>query len=190
MMERHIEASAQTIQTQFVAMTKLVDQRVDANREQSDVRFNAVDARFTAALEALKTLVDERAEISRIHITALQTLLEARMNASDTALVMQAGEYQRRLSLLNHEHARLEKMSKTYVRSDIYAKDNERLYTERRDAIAASERNRVEIDLAASAARRQIVLTALTAGLSGIALVVSVLLRLTDFVAQFPPPPH
>ena len=46
MLETHVEAAAQTIQNQFAAMTKLIDQRVDANKEQSDVRFGAVESRL------------------------------------------------------------------------------------------------------------------------------------------------
>ena len=134
----------------------------------------SIDARFAVVLDGLKTLVEDRSAVNLVHIRALQILLEARMDAADKALVMQSTEYQRRLDILNNEHARLDKMSQLYVRNDIYAKDSERLYTERHEAMVIAERNRTEMDMAEAAARRQVLFTAITVALAVISLLVSV----------------
>jgi hypothetical protein len=71
----------------------------------------------------LRDLIETRLVALEQLFTAKLALLEGRLTAADTARVLQATEYERRLAALNHEHDTLAGMARTYVREDIYAKD-------------------------------------------------------------------
>jgi hypothetical protein len=72
---------------------------------------------------SLRDLIETRFTAQGQLFEAKLALLEGRLTAADTARVLQAAEYERRLAALNHEHDTLATMSQTYVRDDIYVKD-------------------------------------------------------------------
>ncbi len=130
--ERRIEVAAVTIQRQFESVIKLIDQRIDSNREHTTTSIDGQEKNALTRYTALVASMDRRFEV-------VETQILIRLDAIDRAREIQAKEYERRLEGLNHEHMRLDNMGKTYVREDIYAKDMERLYTERRDQMASAE---------------------------------------------------
>jgi hypothetical protein len=158
-------------------MRDYVDAAVKGHRDLSDERV----ANLRAYAE-LRWKDQERAA------EQLALLLTEKFAARDHALALQHKEYERRLEALNHEHARLHQMSATYVRLDIYEKDMERLYTERREQQAQAEAVRVATQLttesarvtqevAATANRRSTMIGGISAMVGVLAVAVSILLR-------------
>jgi hypothetical protein len=88
-------------------------------------------------------------------------LIGARLDGDDRARVLQAGEYERRLEILNGEHSTLSSMRETYVLREVYAKDLERLYTERNETRKAAEEQRLLSDAAKVAAQRNAMVAAM-----------------------------
>jgi hypothetical protein len=143
--EHRIEIAAVTIQRQFESIIKLIDQRIDSNREHTTLGIEAQERNALTRFSALTESIDRR-------FTTVEAQLLIRLEAIDRARDIQAKEYERRLEALNHEHMRLDAMGATYVRSDLYAKDMERLYTERRDQMASAESaRRANLGVAATA---------------------------------------
>jgi hypothetical protein len=106
--ERRVAAAALTIQAQLTGITELINHRINANKEQ-----------FETALTALEKAGAARSE-------NLKTLLQDRLTHMDHARAIQATEYERRLTALNHEHARIELLQNTFVRIDTNDKDWDR----------------------------------------------------------------
>lgn len=88
-------------------------------------------------------------------------LIGARLDGDDRARVLQAREYERRLEILNGEHSTLSSMRETYVLREVYAKDLERLYTERNETRKAAEEQRLLSDAAKVAAQRNAMVAAM-----------------------------
>jgi hypothetical protein len=203
-LERRIVAAAVQIQNQFVALTKAIDERVDANKEQSDAKFTALEHLLHVRTDGLEALFNTSAkggrDLSDERLSHLQNILNERLSSTnallnakcedinvrlsefralvdtwfasrDKALALQADEYERRLDLLNHERTRLDAIGMTYVRNDLYAKDMERIYNERKEQMLATENARAAQELAAMQNRR-------TTGLTLFSVVVSVVLSI------------
>lgn len=201
--ERRVAAAALQIQAQFAGVTKMIDMRVDGNKEQSEARLNAMDELCITRVQALRDYIDahyasarERSEErwrawreatterakgladkAATDVINAQTLIETRLDGLDKARALQAIEYERRLADLNHEHKRADSVQAAYVRADIYNKDMERIYNERREAMAAAETARNTQDVAAATNRRNTMLTMMTAAISLIAVIISVLMH-------------
>jgi hypothetical protein len=143
LVEKRVEVAAAIIQKQFEGVTRLIDQRIDSNKEQSNTRIDAAEKMSIVRHDHIRAMCREGDEA--VQATAerraleLHHLLLARIEAIEKARDIQAAEYERRLSGLNHEHDRIDAMAQTYVRGDLYAKDMERLYSERRDQLAQAE---------------------------------------------------
>jgi hypothetical protein len=58
-------------------------------------------------------------------------IVHGKLDAMVEARDLQAREYERRLELLNGEHRRLDAVQSTYVRNDIYGKDQDELRKDR-----------------------------------------------------------
>lgn len=102
----------------------------------------------------ISTLIDRR-------VADAAALFNEKLGARDTAMALQAVEYERRLKALNGEHTTLAAMRDTYVLREVYSKDLERLYTERDQSRSAAEEARVQSAGAALAATRNTMLAAM-----------------------------
>lgn len=208
MIERRVAVAALQIQAQFQAMTKLIDQRVDGNKEQSKARLDALDNLIVTRVQALRdytdaivaaerTRADERwagwratitlqaegiSQVAERRVEALERLTDAHFEATDKARELQATEYERRLEILNHEHSRLDQVQATYVRDDIYGKDMERLYQERQAQQSQAENFRTAQEIATATNRRTTLLTMVTAAVSLMAVIISIVLHFSPGV--------
>lgn len=110
--ERRVAHAAASIQLQFTSITQLLEARVNANKEQSD------------------TAISGAVGIAKAERVNLHTLFSERFAALEKARELQALEYERRLTGLNHEHARIQDIQATFVRQDTNTKDWDRLRAE------------------------------------------------------------
>lgn len=104
------------------------------------------------AIMATRELVDSKINTLRFEVTTgLATLKE--LKTHDLAHVSEhaslvASEIRRRLDELEKEIARLDATNRDYVLRAVYEKDEERLYAERRDSLAAREHGRRAMTMA------------------------------------------
>jgi hypothetical protein len=87
-------------------------------------------------------------------VMELQILVFARLDSAETARVIQATEYERRLALLNGEHATLNQMKNDFVQSLGYNKDLDSIRTEMRALRTLIDDNRQTQETAAQTTRR------------------------------------
>lgn len=172
MFERRVAAATVAFQHQFNAITQLINHRIQSNKEQSDAAITAGIALSVQRHTTLKDLMDER------------------FASENKARNLQADEYARRLDLLNHEHARMELMSTTYVRIDTNEKDWERsradnqrdwdyLRHQRSQEAAAVVANKISQEAAEQGMRRNTLLAAISGMVALLSIGVSVLLHFT-----------
>ncbi|MFP3554253.1 hypothetical protein SB861_26630 [Paraburkholderia sp. SIMBA_049] len=118
-------------------------------------RAETIEAQVEAnrvAIIATRELVDSKINTLRFEVTTgLATLKELKAHdlshmSEHAALV--ASEVRRRLDELEKEIARLDATNRDYVLRAVYEKDEERLYAERRDALAAREHGRRAMTMA------------------------------------------
>lgn len=118
-------------------------------------RAETIDAQVEAnrvAIIATRELVDSKINTLRFEVTTgLATLKE--LKAHDLAhmsehAILVSDEVKRRLSQLEKEIARLDATNRDYVLRAVYEKDEERLYAERRDSVAAREHGRRAMTMA------------------------------------------
>ena len=87
-------------------------------------------------------------------VSTLKEYVDALRSADLAIRDRQAIEYERRLSALNHENERLSLMKETFVSKEMYQKDVDRLYNEKREADKLAEENRRTMEASAVQARR------------------------------------
>lgn len=118
-------------------------------------RAETVEAQIEAnrvAIIATRELIDSKINTLRFEVTTgLATLKE--LKAHDLAhmsehAVLVSDEVKRRLAQLEKEIGRLDATNRDYVLRAVYEKDEERLYAERRDSLAAREHGRRAMTMA------------------------------------------
>lgn len=118
-------------------------------------RAETIEAQVEAnrvAIIATRELVDSKINTLRFEVTTgLATLKE--LKSHDLAhmsehAVLVSDEVKRRLAQLEKEIGRLDATNRDYVLRAVYEKDEERLYAERRDSLAAREHGRRAMTMA------------------------------------------
>ncbi|WP_246216893.1 hypothetical protein [Paraburkholderia panacisoli] len=118
-------------------------------------RAGTIEAQIEAnrvAIIATRELVDSKINTLRFEVTtglaSLKELKAHDLAHMDQHAVLVAEEVKRRLDQLEKEIARLDATNRDYVLRAVYEKDEERLYSERRDSLAAREHGRRAMTMA------------------------------------------
>lgn len=188
-------AQIAALQAQISAMIQLLETRVEGNKQQSDGRLDALKLYTDATVTGLRERNDERwngfrsmlsERQDRLELTAhrytdeLRELINTKLSLLVELRDANSRDIEKRLDGLNYENDRLQALQDTYVRADLYAKDMERLYQEKRDAQAQAAAAKVAQDNTEATGRRNTALTILSSAISVVAVVVTIVLHFAD----------
>jgi hypothetical protein len=115
--------------------------------------------------------------VSEWTVVTLKEHFETLRVADQRALDLKGTEIERRLALLNGEHAALATMAQTYVPREVYERDLERLRLDRIAADVESKRARETAEISAKSGRRSMAIAMIGLGSALIGWAITVVLH-------------